>query len=128
MSEVRAIRYADVLGAPNAAELISGYAAECSVPMVGVINPQVDIYSAMEQSGIARCFGVYDGKTLVGFSNVMHTMLPHYGVKVAATESLYIDKDYRRGGAGSRLMSAGECDARESGCVSALYSAPVNSR
>jgi hypothetical protein len=109
-------------------QLVEAYAAECSVPSVGMINPEVDMYSALEQAGVSRCFGVFAADVMVGFSNVLHTILPHYSRKVAVVESIFLGKDQRPGGSGLDLMEAIENDARESGCVAILYSAPVESR
>lgn len=131
MSDIRAIRYADVLSAPNAPELIAAYAAECSLPQLGPACPQAAIYEAMEASGRMQCFGAYerrghpaDEPELVGFAVVLTSVLPHYGQVVATVESLYCTPS----GNGIGLMLRVEKFAAAAGCVAILYSAPFAGR
>jgi hypothetical protein len=116
---IREIRTAAVFDYP---ELLEAYAAECSIPLIGQINPQPKTYELMEQAGILKCFGFFEGHSLVGFVTVLTTVLPHYGKKVATVESIYA----KRGG--KDLMDAVENYAKESGCVAILYSAPSGGR
>lgn len=127
-STIRKVSYSDILGDSNAQVLLEAYAAECSIPVLGSINPQSEIYSALEQSGSSRCFGVYEGDELVGFANELTSILPHYGRMAAVVESLYVGRSHRSGGTGIALMDAVEGYAREAGCAAILYSAPAGSR
>jgi hypothetical protein len=123
MSEIRLVRYLDILGAPNAAQLISEYAEECTV----AINPQVEAYGAMERAGAFFSFGVYDTGTLVGFASVLMAVMPHDGRKIGTVESIFVSEGHRRDTGGS-LMLALEKHAEESGCTELLYVARVGSR
>jgi hypothetical protein len=116
---VRAISTAEILASP---ELLKDYAAECSIPLIGQINPQPKMYELMEQAGILKCFGFFEGHRLVGFATVLTTVLPHYGKKVATVESIFA----KRGG--KDLMEAIEAYAKQAGCVAILYSAPAGGR
>lgn len=116
---VLAIASAEIFAAP---ELLEHYAAECSIPLIGPINPQPAMYEALERAGILKCFGFFEGKTLVGFATVLTTVLPHYGKKVATVESIFA----KRGG--KDLMHAIDVYAKEAGCVAVFYSAPVGGR
>jgi hypothetical protein len=118
----------DVLGDANAQEMLEAYAAECSIPALGKVNPQPEIYSALEQSGASRCFGVFEGDKTIGFSNVLYSIIPHYGSKVAVVESLFLIQEHRYGGNGLALMASIEDDARTYDCVGIFYSAPIKSR
>lgn len=106
-------------------ELIAEYAAECSIPAIGEINPQPDVYAAIEKSGMSQSFMALEDDCKIGFAIVLTPVLPHYGKKVATLESLFIAKDKRHGAAGLKLMSAVEQYAEQSGCVGILYSSPV---
>lgn len=123
--EIRPIHFAEILAADR---LLSEYAAECSIPEIGQICPQPEMYAAMERMGIVRVSGVFAGRSLVGFSSVIHSVLPHYGRKTATLESMFIEKESRRGGAGLKLMEAIEQDGTQNACGSALYSAPAGSQ
>lgn len=106
-------------------ELLDQYAAECSIPTLGPPNPQWEIYYQMEAAGVFQLFAVYADGKMVGFAGVLSTILPHYGVKAATVESLYVLPEFRSKGAGASLLSAIEAHARQVGCKAILYSAPA---
>jgi GNAT superfamily N-acetyltransferase len=109
-------------------ELIAEYAAECSIPAIGQINPSPEIYEALELTGIFRCFGVFDGERLVGFATILTTVFPHYGRKVATVESLFVASASRKGVAGTELLAVLDGYAKDMGCVAILYSTPSGGR
>lgn len=103
--------------------LLSEYEKECAISLLGPCSPNREMYQAMEDSGILKCFGVFREAYMTGFATVLITVYPHYSKKVATVESLYTSD-----GEGSALMSAVKSCARESGCSEILYSAPVGGR
>jgi GNAT superfamily N-acetyltransferase len=108
-------------------DLLAEYAEECSISAIGPINPQPHIYEALEKSGIMQCFGVFDGE-MIGFGNVLMTVLPHYGRKLATIESLFVSKAHRNSNAGIALMEAIETHVKAQGCEGILYSAPAGGK
>ena len=126
--EIRAISYAQILDAPNARELVAEYAAECSIPEIGVINPQREMYAKAEKAGTFRSFGAFRGEELVGFASVLVFLLPHYGQKIATVESIFLAARERPSWAGNSLMNAIEQFTREQGCKVILYNARAGSR
>ena len=61
--------------------------------------------------------GAFDGDRLVGFVNYVTTTIPHFqGKRLASSESLWVDLDYRRAGVGRALIEAAERFAKEDGC------------
>lgn len=143
---IRPVAYAEILGAGNARELLEEYAAECALPELGPVNPQAEIYAAIERTGAFQCFGMHlrcgqlrpegapadgDGireEVLVGFASVLVYVVPHYGKRIATVESLFVAAAHRSGRRGNKLMKAVEEHARAQGCVAVLYSAPVRSQ
>jgi GNAT superfamily N-acetyltransferase len=125
---IRSISVAEVFRSSDAARLFSEYAAECSIPLIGEINPQQITYEAIERTGMLKCFGAYEGERLVGFATVLTTVLPHYNKKVATMESLFVEPESRAGGIGDELLKAVETFAKKDGCVAILYSAPAGGR
>jgi GNAT superfamily N-acetyltransferase len=111
----------------DSTELIAEYAAECSIPAIGEINPHRELYDLMEKSGMMRCFMAYDGEK-IGFAILLMPVLPHYSKRVANLESLFIAKAHRKGKAGRELMRAVEAAAKEAGCAGILYSAPTGGK
>ena len=126
--EIRHIQYTDILTAGNSAELLDEYSCECSIPEIGHTCPQAQMYNRMETSGLMHCFGAFDGNLLIGFAAILIYVLPHYGVKVASVESLFVSKDHRPSGMGIALIKCIEQDAKSNGCTAILYSAPVSSQ
>lgn len=104
------------------------YAAECSLPELGECEPQRDLYAAMEASGGLQCFGVYEDDSLVGFVTALIYVLPHYGRKIATTESIFLAKSHRTGHAGLGMLRFVEEHAKKNGCTAVLYTAPEGSR
>lgn len=125
--EIRHVSYAAILGDPGAADLLDEYSAECSLSEIGETNPQVQMYRAMEASGMMQAFGAYKGSELVGFATLLIYVLPHYGKKIATVESVFVARA-QRSGVGNALMKAIEGHATQSACEVILYSAPVESR
>lgn len=103
--------------------LLEAYEAECAVAFLGKTNPSREMYAAMEQSGILRCFGLFDGTIFAGFATVLVTVYPHYSKKVATVESLFV-----QGADGTELMQAIEQYAKDVGCSEMMCSAPVGGR
>jgi len=127
MTDIRKVRYSEILDAPNAEDLLAEYAEECSIPELGKPTPQRDLYELLESSGGFQAFGVYSDKTLVGFAVVLIYVLPHYGKKIAATESIFISRVKRNNGIGGNLLKTIEGYAKDNFCEAFLYSAPDGS-
>lgn len=121
---IQRISYTAIIGSP----LIAKYAAESSIPEIGPVNPQWDIYATLEKSGLFQCFGAYHENMLVGFAWVLTPVLPHYGKRVATLESIFVSSTFRQFGYGVALMRAVEQYAKGVGCVGVLYSAPAGGR
>jgi GNAT superfamily N-acetyltransferase len=122
MISIRSSSYTEWLAE---AGLIAEYAAECSIPAIGEINPQAETYAAMENIGIMHSFAAFYGERMVGFATVLTPVMPHYSKRVATIESLFVARESRRSGAGHELMRAVEGYAEQSGCVGILYSSPA---
>lgn len=122
---IRAISFAEIL--PHT-DLLAEYDAECSIPAIGPINPQGQMYAQMEQSGLMVCFGAFEGDKMVGFASVLCSILPHYGVRMATMESLFVAHDYRRSGYGKQLMDTVKKFARLAECKGPFFSAKVGSQ
>lgn len=123
---IRIVSCAEIFSSATWPGLLSEYSQECSIPMIGNINPQPQIYEAMEKAGVLKCFGAFVDGILVGCATVLLPVLPHYGKKVATVESLFVSKQYRSGGVGSKMMRAIEDISRSTfGCDAILFSAPA---
>lgn len=122
MIEIKSVSSADVLASH---ELIAEYAAECSNPAIGEINPQADAYAAMEKAGLLHSFMVYEDGEKIGFAMVVTPIFPHYGKRVATAESIFVTKCRRCTGAWQELKRTIKQFTKQLGCVGLLCSAPV---
>lgn len=119
---IRRVSHLDILRAPNAAELLAEYAAECSIHDAA---PQHEQYAAMEAAGALQCFGVYyhslDDPILIGFVSVLSAILPHAGRRMSTVESIFVAKKFRGSAAGRDLMFAAERHAEEINSIGLTY-------
>jgi GNAT superfamily N-acetyltransferase len=65
---------------------------------------------------------------MVGFLVLLVSVVPHFGVTIATTESFFVARAARKSGAGLMLRNEAERIARGIGAVGLFISAPVGSR
>jgi GNAT superfamily N-acetyltransferase len=128
MINIRAVSYADIIGASNAKELFAEYEAECANPELAPINPQTDLYAAMEASGGLQAFGVYDEDALIGFFTVLIWTVPHYGKKIGSNADIFLASAHRMNGVGSKMIVLAEEYAKSKECVCFQWTVPAGSR
>lgn len=104
------------------------YAAEAA--LAGLPDPaeKLAAYRLIETSGVFQAYGAFEAGRLVGFCAVLAPIIPHYGVAIAVTESLFVAKEHRKSGAGLKLIRAAEAHARKVGSPALLISAPSSGR
>lgn len=103
------------------------YGAESALRGLPKPTPQFDLYQKYEDAGIFTCLTAWHGKTLIGFMTVVYAPLAHYGIQMAISESFYVLKAHRKGGAGVYLRQRAEQVARELGSPGLLITAPFGS-
>ena len=108
--------------------LVEEYAEESK--MRGMPQPDFDVemYKKLGSMGIMQCLAAKDGDELVGFMVLLATVVPHYSKMVVTTESLFVGKSHRKGGAGMKLIKEAEAFAVKKGAVGILLSAPEGER
>ena len=122
---IRLSTYAELIAQ---AELVKEYAAECSLPEIGEVQPNGEIYAAMERVGVAQVFAAFDGEQMIGFAAVLTPVNPHYSKRVAVLESIFVTQSARKTPIGRDLMRTVEAYAKEIGCKAILYSAPTGGK
>ena len=69
------------------------------------LNPDWDVYSELEQQGKLKIFTARDNDTLVGYFVVVVGVNMHYKDHTfACNDIIYLNKDYRKGFAGIKLI------------------------
>lgn len=109
---------------PNLPALLDEYAAECSIEGLPHPSAKVELYKQLEATGWLAPFAAYADDKLIGFIFVLCSVIPHYGVHVATTESYFVARDKRRTGAGIMLLNMAERHAKDKGSPGLLVSAP----
>ena len=122
---IRPSTYAELIAQ---AELVKEYAAECSIPEIGEVQPNGEIYVAMECIGVVQVFAAFDNEQMIGFAAVLMPVMPHYSKRVATVESIFVTESQRKSGIGKDLMRTIEDYAKEKGCAAILYSAPTSGK
>lgn len=128
MLTIRRCTVADIMAAPNLADLLAEYEAECSLPELGPASPQFDIYLGMHAAGFLHPIAAFDDERLCGFIFPIVAKLPHYGVRVATIESFFVMKADREKNIGLKLIDVVRALGRELGAKAVIYSAPVGSQ
>lgn len=125
--EIRPCMFDEIAQDPAYGALIAAYADESALAGLPRPQPRLDIYLDLERRGVLRIVGAWQDGALLGFISVLTSVLPHYGVPVATTESFYVARDKRGTAAGLRLLLEARRQAREAGGVGLLVSAPHGS-
>lgn len=122
---VRPCTAAELEQAPAFGALMAEYLAEAGRAITADPAPQIAMYKAQEAAGTMRFAGAWAGGDLVGMMVVALSVVPHFGMTVATTETLFVSAKARKTGAGKALLSLADDMAREYGAVGVLVSAPV---
>lgn len=125
---VRPCSVDDIEHAPNINALLAEYADESAIPALAPHEPQWDSYRKMAELGILHVSGAFHGDELIGLVFVLCSTLPHFGKRVATTESLFVTAEARRAGVGMRLLREAERIAVAAGAMALLVSAPAGGR
>lgn len=128
MLTVRPCTIAEIIGDQAFPALHREYAAEASLAGLPPPTEKLATYRAIEASGVFQAYGAFLDGALVGFVALLTPVIPHYGVAIAVTESLFVARAHRRSGAGLRLIRAAEAHARAQGSPGLLVSAPTGGR
>lgn len=104
--------------------LFAEYADECALMLP---DEKMKAYDHLGGLDFFQAFGAFEPTHgLVGFVAVLTPTIPHYGVCVAQTESLFVGKAHRASGAGLKLLRAAERHAWAKGCPGLFVSAPAH--
>ena len=123
--EIRVCRVADILHQDNT-HLMDGYNRESSIDGMPTATAHHPSYLQLERAGALHCFGAYIGESMVGFATVIISVLPHYSARAAVMESIFVDPQNRKIGAGIKLFRAVQRYATDNGACGLLISAPVD--
>ncbi len=110
---------------PGIHDMLEEYAAESAIKGLPHPAAKAATYKNLEALGTLFCFGAFEMDDLIGYIQVMLPVLPHFDLMVAVTESFFVLKDYRKTGAGLKLLRVAERFVEEKGSPGLLVSAPL---
>jgi hypothetical protein len=113
---------------PKFTELIEEYADESAIAGMPRPNYQFGLYRMMEMAGDFHLLAAYVDDVLVGFLTLVINTVPHYGKRVASTESYFVTQSHRKGGPGLDLLRAAEWLSKANGAVAIMVSAPTGGK
>lgn len=121
---IRKTTIAELEASPNMAETLSEYAAESAITGLPKPAAKMETYRTLEGGGFLHAIGAFMGDSVIGYITVLSSVMPHYSALVAVTESFFVAKEYRKTGAGLKLLREAESHARGLGSPGILVSAP----
>jgi len=129
-AEIRPLTVDEVFGAPVFNALCDEYRAEAlRNPDLSGGLPDRAGYQVMFDAGLLHPLGAFVGEQLVGICAVLVSPVLHHGGKlIATTETLFVAKAHRAGGAGLALLRAAESVALDAGASGLYVNAPVGGR
>lgn len=125
MVELQACPVVAFFAYPAAAALLAEYADESALEGLPPPKPHEPTYLQLENNGSFHLIAALEDGELIGFATILVYMNPHYSVKLAVTESLFVLKHKRKTGAGSQLIKCCEEIATAAGAAGLLVSAPM---
>jgi GNAT superfamily N-acetyltransferase len=121
---IRRCNVVEIASAQNIAHIVEEYAAESSIRGLPAPIAKLETYAHLEAAGALYVIGAFLNNLLIGFISVLSPVLPHYSRTVSVAESYFVLAEYRKTGAGLKLLHAAEDRAREVGSPGLLVSAP----
>jgi GNAT superfamily N-acetyltransferase len=128
MTEVRRITFAELTASDQWDGLVSEYSDECQIAGLPRCKGDNSTYYLLENSGLMNFAAAFVGDTIVGFSILMVTQLPHYSRIIAVVDSIFVAKKHRNSGAGMMLIREMESLAKDNEAIGILVSAPKGGR
>lgn len=127
--EIRPVSAKDFFSYPEARRLIKEYSKECANRTLASSPPNEDQYLKLEELGLLKAAGAFNGDTMVGFVVVVFSFVPHFKEEtLASTESLFLSKPFRTGNNGLKLLQWARNTAVLFGSAGLFVSAPAGSR
>lgn len=122
---IRECTIAELEAASNIKELLEEYGNESSIKGLPHPYAKAEVYKTLERLGTIYVVGAWYNEVLIGFVIVFAPIMPHYSARVAVGESLFVAKEYRKTGAGLKLIAKAEEYAKRVKSCGLLLSAPL---
>lgn len=108
--------------------VLKEYSEESAIKGMPPINPDYKSYLAAEHYGTMKIFGAFHEGQLIGILTMFVVTVPHYSTKIATIESIFILKEFRKDGAGIKLIKTAQEAAKFFGATGLFISAPIDGK
>ncbi len=106
---------------------VDEYGEECRAEGVGAPGFYPEKYAEVAKSGQLRILAALDGDRLAGAAALRVVEAAHYDAPLVSTDAIYLRRDWRKGGAGLRLLHAMRDLAKQEGAHGLVFMAPPGS-
>lgn len=127
MTEIRRTTFEELYRAEGFQELVDEYIGETANKNIGDPKAQFDRYRMLEYGGSLYCIGAFDEGRPVGVAAIQVSYSQHYPFPIAAVESFYLRKAWRKGRTGLRLLREIKALTRQLGAPGCVFMAPPDS-
>lgn len=107
--------------------LLEEYGIESKIDGLPPVKARVEWYQHYEKLGVIYIVAAYLDSKLIGLASVLSPIMPHYSAVVSVCESLFVMKEFRKTGAGLKIIKACEEHAKKSGSGGLMISSKLGS-
>ena len=122
---IRKCTISEIENASNIDNILKEYAEESSVKKLPSPLAKADTYKHLESLEAIHIVGAFVNKLLVGYIISFAPVMPHYSSRIAVTESFFVLKEYRKTGAGLKLLKEAEQYSINAEAIGLFVSAPI---
>lgn len=122
---IKQITFDELYNDPAFASLMVEYEEESAIDGLPSIKVKIELYRNYEQNGAFYVVASYHEDKLIGFATVLSPIMPHFSALISVCESLFVAKEFRKTGAGLKLIKDCENHATKLGSPGLLMSAPM---
>ncbi len=126
MFEVRELPFTELEASPGFDELVKEYIDETANPAVPSPKPLSERYRLIDELGLLRGIGAYDGEKIVGIAGVLIAKSQHYPYPICSMESFFLRKEWRKGSNGLKLLAKAKEIAKDVGAPGLAIMTPPN--
>jgi GNAT superfamily N-acetyltransferase len=126
--DIRKCTFAEIENSDGFDALVREYQDEALIHDLAPPAEKFAAYRVLEGTKMFHPYGAFDGDMLVGIIFLLLPVLPHYGITIAIAESFFVCENYRKYGAGLRLLRAAMRQAKAEKSPGILVSAPTGGK
>lgn len=127
MLEIKSLTFNEFISDPMCSDLLDEHVQESANKEMPPISVNAEFYKKLESVGALRALGAYDDGEFIGLICMLISPNLHYSRNICTIESFFVRPEYRKSGAGLKLLSEAEKLAKEADAVAIFVSAQVES-